>query len=489
MAASVWKTRVFLFTAGLCLALVSACSTIVDRDALDSSEFANPGCARLYGDLHQVTRAVRDSQYHSVPGLPMVRTSRFLSSFDVDSSAQRTEVLREQNRLAQRTLLIEFANLAGEPRQQWLAARGLTEDRLADQLADCGELLVAEMAANPQLTAPLSLSVSDAYRTSLRVLGLYPLVAPVFRLSVVGEQRDYGELAGKLRTHLAREPGAFRLYYGFSAPLSGPSLMVEQAPGQATLSSEDSARLFARHAPRWLIETRTVDDLPGRPVIDSDGRPAVDTQVPAVYAALTRGRFGDSVTTQLNYVLWFPARPAQQPLDLLAGRLDSLIWRVHLDGAGRPIAYDSIHSCGCWYKIWPAEGYRLTPPKGPYIEPVWAGPALGSPSPLLGVSAIDHQLTVLAEATPITAVPREPLASLSYASLKTLKHGPGTRSLFDRRGFVPGTQRLERWLFWPMGIANPGAMRVLGNQPIAFVGRRHFDDPRLLDDLGLSAEN
>jgi hypothetical protein len=46
---------------------------------------------------------------------------------------------------------------------------------------------------------------------------------------------------------------------------------------------------------------------------------------------------------------------------------------------------------------------------------------------------------------------------------------------------VPGTERAERWLFWPMGIASAGQMRQWGRHATAFVGRRHFDDAGLLD--------
>jgi hypothetical protein len=46
---------------------------------------------------------------------------------------------------------------------------------------------------------------------------------------------------------------------------------------------------------------------------------------------------------------------------------------------------------------------------------------------------------------------------------------------------IPGTQRPERFFFWPMGIASAGQMRQWGRHATAFVGRRHFDDPYLLD--------
>ena len=55
------------------------------------------------------------------------------------------------------------------------------------------------------------------------------------------------------------------------------------------------------------------------------------------------------------------------------------------------------------------------------------------------------------------------------------------RSVFDAHGFIAGTDRAEAWLFWPMGIARAGAMRQWGRHATAFVGRRHFDDARLIE--------
>ena len=57
----------------------------------------------------------------------------------------------------------------------------------------------------------------------------------------------------------------------------------------------------------------------------------------------------------------------------------------------------------------------------------------------------------------------------------------GTRSLYDHRGIVVGTERRERFLLWPIGVPAPGAMRQCGTHATAFVGRRHFDDPHLID--------
>jgi hypothetical protein len=57
----------------------------------------------------------------------------------------------------------------------------------------------------------------------------------------------------------------------------------------------------------------------------------------------------------------------------------------------------------------------------------------------------------------------------------------GSRSVFGPDGLIAGSERGERYLFWPMGIKSPGAMRQAGSQPTAFVGRRHFDDADLVD--------
>ena len=57
----------------------------------------------------------------------------------------------------------------------------------------------------------------------------------------------------------------------------------------------------------------------------------------------------------------------------------------------------------------------------------------------------------------------------------------GKRSAFGPDGLIAGSERAERFLFWPMGIASAGAMRQWGRQPTAFVGRRHFDDPDLIE--------
>jgi hypothetical protein len=75
----------------------------------------------------------------------------------------------------------------------------------------------------------------------------------------------------------------------------------------------------------------------------------------------------------------------------------------------------------------------------------------------------------------------------SYDSLRSLPTSasqalgkPTHRSVFGPDGFIAGTDRGERFIFWPMGIPRAGAMRQWSKHATAFVGHRHFDDATLM---------
>jgi hypothetical protein len=69
-----------------------------------------------------------------------------------------------------------------------------------------------------------------------------------------------------------------------------------------------------------------------------------------------------------------------------------------------------------------------------------------------------------------------------YDELRSLpRPGGGRKSAFGPDGLIEGSERTERFFFWPMGIDSAGAMRQWGRHATAFVGRRHFDDADLLE--------
>ena len=103
---------------------------------------------------------------------------------------------------------------------------------------------------------------------------------------------------------------------------------------------------------------------------------------------------------------------------------------------------------------------------------------------VVGLAAGTHYITGLGSDRDLGSWGLETVA-VEFAAAETLRRlplpGGGTRSLYGPDGLVADSERAERWLLWPMGIASAGAMRQWGTQATAFVGRRHFDDPYLFD--------
>jgi hypothetical protein len=190
------------------------------------------------------------------------------------------------------------------------------------------------------------------------------------------------------------------------------------------------------------------------------------------------------ILVQLNYVVWFPSRPKTSAFDLLGGRLDGITWRVTLSPDGRPLAYDTIHNCGCYHLFFPTSRLRARPQGFTVEETAFVpqqAPDLDEPGGMvLRIAQRTHYVErVLPTAADGAEVVRYRFAD--YDSLRSLPAPSGRRSLFGPDSIVSGSERGERCFFWPMGIPSSGAMRQWGHHATAFVGRRHFDDPDLVE--------
>lgn len=162
--------------------------------------------------------------------------------------------------------------------------------------------------------------------------------------------------------------------------------------------------------------------------------------------------------------------------------LDALVWRVTLARDGEPLIHDSMQACGCYHEFFPTPRARLRPaPEG--LEE-WAFVPQTLPRvregerALLRIASATHYIegVSLVRGTDSLA----PYAMRGYDELRSLRDfADGQRSAFGPDGLIEGTERRERFLFWPMGIASAGAMRQWGRHATAFVGRRHFDDADL----------
>jgi hypothetical protein len=133
--------------------------------------------------------------------------------------------------------------------------------------------------------------------------------------------------------------------------------------------------------------------------------------------------------------------------------------------------------------FFPTARVKLLPAQQPVIE--WAFvplklPALAPPQRVVvRIASRTHYVVNLRPDADASGI------SYQYADDNDLRALPaadhGTRSAFGPDGIVPGTERGERYLFWPMGIDNSGAMRQWGTHATAFIGRRHFDDADLIE--------
>jgi hypothetical protein len=153
-----------------------------------------------------------------------------------------------------------------------------------------------------------------------------------------------------------------------------------------------------------------------------------------------------------------------------------------------------MHPCGCYHQFFPTP--RARPRPAPDALEEWAF----VPQSLPGVHDDEHPVVSIASATHYierVAVARGAASLVRYAfrpydELRSLgRLDGGRRSAFGADGLIAGSERAERFLYWPMGIPSAGAMRQWGRHATAFVGRRHFDDADLIERrfaLDLEAE-
>ena len=455
-------------------------------------------CDALYAEADRVVQraGVRDGGAARIAGFPYLRVDRLLASFAGEplSDAQFDAWfarLRESDRKARR---FEVANLPDEERARLQAAQADLLRRhggLDAALDACGTELAERDRAAPQRRETLlrQARVPDDYDQWKRIVGLYWLTRIPFASGVRNYQReieavfatplDALPVRGRLTAYVP--PPAQPLFAGESAAILARA--ADDSLGIPDPHGADLERLFQAHAPIWLVDQGDGDDRIGRLVLADDGRAHVDTSVPAVYRRLAHTRYGDRVLLQLVYSVWLPARPRPSSFDLLSGNLDAVVWRVTLAPDGTPLVYDSIHSCGCYHQFFPMPRAEPLPQPDTLDETAFAPQRLPQVEAgqriALRIEAGTHYLQRI-----LLPAPEGEGGTLRWLDDDTLRSlpvaGSARRSAFRPDGIVPGSERGERWLFWPMGVREPGAMRQWGRHATAFVGRRHFDEARLM---------
>ncbi len=400
-----------------------------------------------------------------VPGLPGYATQRVLAELLPGS----TEDARDDSWAAWLARSRALALHDGSSQ----AGRPVVDACVAEVVAGLGPARQQQLAERA--------AVGSDYSLLQRTFGVYPLSGLGLRLGVSGYQRETLQAWGAFAPP-AEHASAYRSYATAEVAPEQPAATAadlraapRDALGVPVLSAELTTALAHNFAPRFRVGTGGDFDLPGRPVLVA-GEPTVDSTQPQLSWRLDYTVAHGVVLPQISWVIWFSERPAEGRLDFYSGALDGVIWRATFGPDGWPVAYDSIHPCGCYHLVFPTRHAALDPGAGFWeeerLQPLARVP--WSQVTLVLETGTHYLRAVLPGDAPAPSAARlalEPWAETRAALAPAI--GP--------QGIIDGSERLERYWLWPSGVRSPGAMRDWGRQATAFIGQQHFDDPRVLE--------
>ncbi|MGQ0699627.1 MAG: hypothetical protein ACT4PZ_15465 [Panacagrimonas sp.] len=427
-------------------------------------------------DARVAAAGVGDAAYHRVPGYPYLRTDRTLASYahEVQSFEQVAGWIRRMREFDQEAREFEYTNLGMTIRE-----KGGSRSRM--QICSGG-------LAGIELDSPAALKKlrdtvqpPDEYSGFARTLGLYPLAVPILNARVGAEQEA---VRREFATPLAELTAEGPLMLWQVKPLKDPELAAvglkasfPDELGFPGLSESQWQALAEINAPELWIETAGEQDLPATPLWTEQGVSA-DSKQPLVNYTISFSRFAGKPVVQIVYFVWFKGAPGAQPLD-------GSMWRTTLDLKGQPLLFESLHTSGRAHRWFPAQPLERRPNGSVWHEPeLFPQEQVPAGRPTLRLAAGTHALRRVVSPEQATANETRSYELRRYEDLYLLKlPGGGTRSLFGPDGIVPGTDRPDPIWLWSSGLSMPGALRQYGHHATAYVGRRHFDDPLLLDTV------
>lgn len=448
----------------LLLTVLFLCSHSVRADNLECRNWLQALDFTITGQ--QLT----DAGSYRIPGYPHLRANRWLAFLrrEAFSDEQQTQWLKLASELAFDGFEVELMQL---PAQHPLLT---TSTSWRNKLHHCLNTLI-EFTALPGVP---NIEIPDNYSRRNRLLGLYGVAQLVARPSM----NDYRQAMNKRFQRPVRLPIRHYMPEPFRGTPPTPDKLTLN-PLEIPMPSQGAAQaMLVHYAPVISVANTLAYNQPGTVVINS-GIVDVEYTQPAAYSWLTWTRYRGHNLLQLNYQFWFSERPVKRNFDLYAGKLDSIIWRVTLKPDGHVLMYDSIHGCGCYHKVYPVS-YGLNSAK--------EGPAAPVYYPQLAANARDTRISLVLEPDTHYIVrvetfhPGQQMERYTLNSarqLLMLQNGANTRSLYNHDGLIPESKRPERFILWPLGIPSAGTMRQPGTHATAFIGKRHFDSPTLLDEL------
>lgn len=466
--------------AGL-LCVLTGCAVVAPPPPTISGE-----CRPLWQAMEDaITRErVRDGYAPCLDGYEYLRVDRFLFALGQQTqSPQEERALIERMRvldLQRRYLELEFlSDSAWTPLLQQGAAGD--EDVFKRHVARCSAELMQADRKDPHYFQKVmgAVDLDQDYSTLYRILGLYPLTQLYVGHRIKVDEDLHPVLVGgePLSAKRIIEPDSVRL---ISA--GGMKSLLQRGRLKPFMdfqfAEQDLADVTRYYAPVFELG----GDSFGRMMKSGDGW-QVDESDPVVYYYVSHALIQGIPALQINYVIWFNERRKPAPW-YTAGHLDGITVRVTLDWQGRPLVYDSIGNCGCFYFCLLNDDLVVQKSQeNAGFTPRIAGMLPGTePSHHVSVQVAAGSNRVVGVSTRSLHDENQKYRLLPYDLLERYS-GELQTKFFDENGYVDDTSRFERYFLFPMGIPDVGAMRQRGRQPITLVGRGYFDAPCLLTDI------
>jgi len=477
--------------------LISGCSLFLPKPAPLSFEKPE-GCREFLDRMDEVVEEadVRDASSVSIPGFPYLRTNRFLAALGetLKEETQRGEWVRWMQRLDLLSREKEIGNLPEEAIFSIEFEDGRKTDRqvLYDRVKSCSSLLLKHDQGRSDFYNTLSprVCVPNEYSCLLRTIGLYPLIAlPVALVTESSREKirkrfdtDLKDLPvdGQLKAFVPEKEEIF----------SGDEVreIIEKSRenplGIPLPDDKQTEKLVWTFAPVFIQDVAASYDRLGQMVWKGDSLD-INPERPTVYYYTSHAFLKGEPILQINYVIWYSERAGERSPSIELGHLDGLTARVSLDAQGKVFMVDVVNDCGCYHFFAPekeridrvlSRSLRSDPFVAQWLPTIRMEERLG-----IRINSGWHQVQRLIPVGP--PADSIPYALAPYDVLEALPHEKGrTESIFDSKGIAKGSERVERFILFSMGIPSIGSMRQRGHHAIELIGKDHFDNPYLFDE-------
>ena len=455
-------------------------------------------CQALLTALNQeVEKAgVKDAASYPVPGFPYLRTNRFLSRLkeNIHSDERREQWSRRMRMLDLKARRREISNLPDAALSSFSSKwrKPSSRSEFYEQAESCSETLFQHDTTRLDFYETLMplVDVPDEYSLAMRIFGLYPLVAiPVAVATDISRKKvrswydtslENLPVDGQLRAFIPAESSSLA-----DNELQAVMEALRENSQDLPLPDRDLAKKLIRHfAPVFIQDVAASYDRIGR-IVWRGECPDVDQTRPTVYYYFSNAFLKDKPILQINYVIWYSERAGKRAPSIEHGHLDGLTLRVSLDDRGKPFMVDIVNDCGCYHLFVP-EKERVAQIVSKLLKfdpfvPQWLPDV--SPDQRLGIRLNSgwHQVQRLIAAKDFPdPIPYE---LVPYDILEALPREEGqTESIFNPKGIAKCSNRIERFIFFSMGIPKIGSMRQRGHHAIELIGESRFDDPYLFDE-------